>query len=57
VLVFVQKGLSNKEICQQLSISLSTVKWHIKNIFGKLQISNRAAAISYYHMKGNLKSS
>lgn len=55
VLVFVQKGLSNKEICQQLSISLSTVKWHIKNIFEKLQISNRAAAISYYHMKSNFK--
>lgn len=55
VLIFVQKGLSNKEICQQLSISLSTVKWHIKNIFSKLQISNRAAAISYYHLKSNPK--
>lgn len=55
ILVLVQKGLSNKEICQQLSISLSTVKWHIKNIFSKLQISNRAAAISYYHLKSNLK--
>lgn len=46
VLALVQKGLSNKEICQQLSISLSTTKWHVKNIFGKLQITNRSSAIS-----------
>ncbi len=32
VLALIQKGLSNKEICQQLSISLSTAKWHIKKI-------------------------
>lgn len=46
VLTLVQKGLSNKEICQKLSISLSTTKWHVKNIFGKLQISNRASAVA-----------
>ena len=47
VLALIQKGLSNKEICQQLSISLSTAKWHIKNIFGKLQVTNRASAVSW----------
>ena len=51
VLALVQKGLSNKQICQQLSISLSTVKWHVKNIFGKLNISNRSSAISLSRLR------
>lgn len=46
VLALIQKGLTNKEICEHLSISLSTAKWHIKNIFGKLQVTNRASAVS-----------
>ena len=36
------KGKSNKEIAQELFISLSTVKTHITNIYQKLNISNRA---------------
>jgi len=35
------KGKSNKEIAQELFISLSTVKTHITNIYQKLNISNR----------------
>jgi DNA-binding CsgD family transcriptional regulator len=34
-------GLSNKEIANELFISLSTVKTHITNIYSKLQVSNR----------------
>ncbi len=34
-------GKSNKEIANELFISLSTVKTHITNIYGKLNISNR----------------
>lgn len=34
-------GKSNKEIANELFISLSTVKTHITNIYGKLQVSNR----------------
>lgn len=36
------KGKSNKEIANELFISLSTVKTHITNIYHKLNISNRA---------------
>ena len=34
-------GKSNKEIAEELFISLSTVKTHITNIYHKLQVSNR----------------
>lgn len=35
------KGLSNKEIADQLYISVSTVKSHINNLYAKLSISSR----------------
>lgn len=46
VLALMQKGLSNQQISDILHISLSTTKWHIKNIFSKLNVSNRAAAVA-----------
>lgn len=46
VLALMQKGCSNKEIGDVLNISLSTTKWHIKNIFTKLNVANRSAAVS-----------
>lgn len=35
------QGKSNKEIANELFISLSTVKSHITNLYGKLNVSNR----------------
>ena len=35
------QGKTNKEIANELFISLSTVKTHITNIYGKLNVSNR----------------
>lgn len=46
VLQLVADGLRNKGIAEQLSISLSTVKAHIYNIFSKLQTSSRTQAVS-----------
>jgi DNA-binding NarL/FixJ family response regulator len=39
------KGLSNKEIADQLHISEETVKKHVYNTFKKMSVKNRAALI------------
>ena len=38
-------GLSNAKISDQLGIALSTTKWHLKNIYSKLEVDNRTSAI------------
>ncbi|MDI1301902.1 MAG: LuxR C-terminal-related transcriptional regulator [bacterium] len=45
ILEFLQQGLSNNEISQASGVALSTTKWHLKNIFAKLGVANRTAAI------------
>jgi LuxR family maltose regulon positive regulatory protein len=44
VLHLIAEGLSNAEIAKRLFISLSTVKGHTTNIFGKLGVKNRTQA-------------
>ncbi len=46
VLRFIINGLSNNEIAGKLLISASTVKYHIGNIFTKLGVESRVAAVS-----------
>lgn len=45
VLKLIQAGCSNKEIADELEISLSTVKTHINNLYRKLGVNNRVLAI------------
>lgn len=46
VLMLLANGLSNEEIGARLFISLGTVKWHVKNIFGKLGVGSRTQAVA-----------
>nr|WP_299382750.1 response regulator transcription factor [Allomuricauda sp.] len=45
VLVHMSKGLSNKEIADQLFVSESTIKTHVSNLLVKLDAKRRTQAI------------
>jgi LuxR family transcriptional regulator, maltose regulon positive regulatory protein len=45
VLRLLAAGQSYKEIGEQLFLSLNTVQFHVKNIYGKLAVNKRAQAI------------
>jgi DNA-binding NarL/FixJ family response regulator len=47
VLRLVASGAGNIEIAQKLSISVNTVKSHLKSILDKLQLENRTQAATY----------
>lgn len=44
VLDLIARGETNADIADQLSISLKTVQNHVSNIYGKLQVTDRAQA-------------
>ena len=46
VLRHLMQGRSNREIAEAIPVSVNTVKFHLKNIFGKLGVSNRKEAVS-----------
>ena len=52
VLGMLESGFTNKQIAQDLTVSLNTVKYHLKNIYGKLGVSNRTQAARVFREKG-----
>jgi DNA-binding NarL/FixJ family response regulator len=46
VVRWITQGLNSSEVAQQLSITYNTVETHIKNIFHKLNVSNRHAMVA-----------
>jgi two-component system NarL family response regulator len=52
VLSLITEGLGNKEIAARLFISEKTVKTHVANIFGKLQVKSRTQAALYASKMG-----
>jgi pimeloyl-ACP methyl ester carboxylesterase/DNA-binding CsgD family transcriptional regulator len=47
VLALVARGRTNREIAEELVISLRTVERHIEELYAKLQVRNRAEATAY----------
>lgn len=47
------RGLSNTEISASTGIALSTTKWHLKNIYSKLNLSGRTEAILAMQQRGS----
>ena len=45
VLRYLARGLTYEEIGRQLFLSLNTVQFHVKNIYGKLLVNKRVQAI------------
>jgi two-component system, NarL family, response regulator len=45
ILSMLGKGFSNKELAHVLGVSTDTVKTHLKNLFRKLNVSDRAEAV------------
>ncbi len=46
VLKHLTNGLSDKEIANELSLSINTVKWYNRRIYAKLGVSNRTQAVA-----------
>jgi DNA-binding NarL/FixJ family response regulator len=52
ILVAAARGLTTAQISRELYISEHTVKFHLTNIYRKLGVANRAAAVRYALEKG-----
>ncbi|HVM46782.1 MAG TPA: response regulator transcription factor, partial [Candidatus Acidoferrum sp.] len=52
ILELLAQGCSNKEIADKLSISVETVTWHLRHIYGKLHVRSRTqAALRFLGMR------
>jgi len=52
LLAALASGKSNAQIAAALEVSLNTVKFHLKNLYDKLQINSRTQAVALY-LKSN----
>jgi LuxR family maltose regulon positive regulatory protein len=46
ILKRLETGLSNKEIAEAIFVSEGTLKWHLHNVYGKLNVKNRTRAMA-----------
>jgi DNA-binding NarL/FixJ family response regulator len=52
ILQLVASGATNADIARQLWITQQTVKFHVSNVYRKLDVSNRTEACHYAHVNG-----
>lgn len=55
IIELIADGLSNKEIAQQLHLSVYTIKSHVHNILEKLALHTRVQIAKYSHVSDNVK--
>ena len=48
MLELLSKGYSNKEIAEQLELSVDTVRSHLKHIYDKMHVRSRTEAVARY---------
>ncbi len=46
ILKRLESDLSNKEIAEAIFVSEGTLKWHLHNVYGKLNVKNRSGAMA-----------
>jgi ATP/maltotriose-dependent transcriptional regulator MalT len=46
ILKRLESGLSNKEIAEAIFVSEGTLKWHLHNVYGKLNVKSRPGAMA-----------
>ena len=54
VLRLIAQGLTYEEVAQRLIVSLNTVRYHVKGVYGKLGVDKRMAAIEQAKTHGLL---
>jgi len=52
LLRLLRSGLDNKRLADALFLSVPTVKWHLHNIYEKLQVKNRGEAVAAALLQG-----
>ncbi|MDM0103451.1 LuxR C-terminal-related transcriptional regulator [Variovorax sp. J22R24] len=52
VLALLAQAMPNKKIALALGLSIDTVKWHLKNIYGKLGVAGRDEAVAWMRGAG-----
>lgn len=55
VLLLIAEGRANKEIAEELHISIKTVKTHVSNLLMKCELEDRTQLAVYAHRKGWVK--
>ncbi len=53
VMAYTARGMTNPEIAKALGVSANTIGFHLKSIFGKIQVSNRTEAAAWYFSHKN----
>ena len=55
ILLLVESGLSDVQIADRIFLSIHTVKWHLRNIYHKLQVRSRTQAVAQAHQQDILR--